>query len=119
MESCPACKAERKEDADICPVCGLSLAETSEGWMIVGRVNDRISADFVLETLKSCNIPAVVISRSGFLGTAGLPLVPFHSNGGGQFEISVPAERFEEAEEIFRMTVGSSDNDPEAEGQEN
>ncbi len=115
MESCPACKAERKEDADVCPVCGLARSDNQEGWMIVGSVNDRISADFVLETMKSCNIPAVVISRSGFFGTAGLPLTPFHSVGSGEFEISVPAEYKEEAEEIFNMTVGSTTDENETE----
>ena len=111
MESCPACKAERKEDADVCPVCGLARTETREGWMVIGSVNDRISADFVLETLKSCGIPGVVMSRSGFFGNAGLQLIPFHSVGSGEFEISVPAEHKEEAEEIFQMTVGTSSDD--------
>lgn len=105
MASCPACKAEVKEDATHCSVCGEPLTN-EEGWVTIGSVDTRITADFVFETLKSYEIPAVVLSRSGYFGNFGLTLQPFYSAGHGLFDISVPASHKEEAEDIFKMVTG-------------
>ncbi len=121
MAYCPECKIGFNTDALACPVCGHSMRESSgthraevgaEGtantWVVVGCINDKISADFALETLRSFDIPAILISRAGFFGSAGLLLHPFYDPKAAMFEISVPFDRCEEAVEILDMTVKGS-----------
>ena len=73
---------------------------------MIGTVDNQLSADFAKETLTAYEIPAVVISRSGFFGNIGLPLTSFHKGEPALFEISVPADDAEEAAEILRLTLG-------------
>ncbi|MCB2231244.1 hypothetical protein KQH82_11055 [bacterium] len=76
-------------------------------WILLGMIEDKLSADFARETLITYNIPAVVISKSGFFGNIGLPLNPFYNaNAGSTFEVSVPAEFAEDAAHILDMVVG-------------
>jgi hypothetical protein len=67
-----------------------------------------MSADFAVEVLKSYEISAVVISKSGYFGQVGLTLNPLYSKGSGQFEISVPVSEVEEAIEVLNMALGNS-----------
>ena len=69
-------------------------------------IEDKLSADFAEETLKSYEIPAVVISRSGFFGTVGLPLNPLYSTKSPAFEIRVPEAHVNEAAGILDMALG-------------
>ena len=121
MAFCPECKIGFNTDDPTCPVCGHSIKEsgnlhrtevgddeTENTWVVVGCINDKISADFALETLRSFEIPAILISRAGFFGNAGLPLHPFYDPKAAMFEISVPFDRCEEAIEILDMTVKGS-----------
>jgi hypothetical protein len=78
-----------------------------DGWVLVGRVNDEMSANYARETLKSYDIPAVIFSESGFFGTAGLNLPSPAGKNLGQFQIHVPAEKKEEAEDILNMILGN------------
>jgi hypothetical protein len=78
-----------------------------DSWVVIGTVGDKISADFAREIMESNEIPSVVISKSGFFGTAGLPLVPFYTSESAAFEISVPGEFREDASELLDMTLGS------------
>ncbi|UCD65125.1 MAG: hypothetical protein JSW34_06765, partial [Candidatus Zixiibacteriota bacterium] len=64
------------------------------------------SADFARETLAGSGIPTVIFSRSGFFGNIGLPLNPFYRPGHAAFEISVPEEFAQEAQELLDMTLG-------------
>ncbi len=75
---------------------------------MIGSIDDKISADYAEETLKSYNIPVVVISSAGFFGTAGLTFNPFHGSSQGLFEISVPEEFVEEAVGTLDMILSSS-----------
>ena len=75
---------------------------------MIGSIEDKISSDYAEETLKSYNIPVVVISNSGFFGTAGLALNPFHGSSQGLFELSVPEKFAEEAIGILDMILSSS-----------
>jgi hypothetical protein len=77
-----------------------------EEWVILGMIEDKLSADFAEETLKSYEIPSVVISRSGFFGDVGLPLNPIYSTKAPSYEIRVPAMHAEEAVGILDMTLG-------------
>ena len=60
----------------------------------------------LIKTFKSYNIPAVIISKSGFFGDIGLPLGTFYKPGVGLFEVSVPKEYVEETEDILNMILG-------------
>ena len=73
---------------------------------MIGTVDNQLSADFAKETLTVYEIPAVVISRSGFFGNIGLTLTSFHSGARELFEISVPAAYQDEAMEVLEATLG-------------
>jgi len=105
---CPKCKTELGDDVTECYVCGSDLLTGDSGWVVLGTIEDKISADFARETLETYEIPAVVFSRSGFFGQAGLPLNPFYSSQSASFEVSVPSEHAEEAAGILDMAVGDN-----------
>ncbi len=97
------------QDVQTCYVCGNDpTKDTSEEdqWVMLGIVDDKLHADLAEETLKSCKIPAVVLSKSGFFGNIGLVLNPFYTNSTPAFEISVPSQYLEEATDILDMTLG-------------
>ena len=110
MAFCPACKAEWDPETLQCPICGRDLGEDEENveqpWVVIGTIADKISADFARETLKTYEIPAVIVSKSGYFGTVGLTLTHFYSGGQALFEVSVPPSHLEEADELLRMTIG-------------
>jgi hypothetical protein len=105
---CPACKAEWDSQSTECPICGRDFAvdTAEEPWIVIGTIADKISADFARETLRAYEIPAVVVSKAGFFGTAGLTMTHFYSGAAALFEVSVPPQHREEAEELLQMTVG-------------
>jgi hypothetical protein len=105
---CPKCNAELEEGITTCYVCGAELDESvdDDNWVRLGYIENKISADFAKETLKSYDIPAVVFSRSGFFGNAGLPLPTFFTSKPMMYEISVPAVCAQEAVDILNMTLG-------------
>jgi len=107
MAFCPICKSEMENDSKYCKVCGFEKNEDSETkWIFLGLIEDKMSADFAKETLKQYNIPVVIFSKSGFFGDAGLPLNPFYSYSSGQYEVSVPDDFVEEANDILSITLG-------------
>lgn len=114
MASCPACNKEWPNDVTLCPICGRDLTESgdthtaddSEGWLMIGSVPDKVTADFAKETLAAYEIPAVVMSRSGYFGQIGLTLTSFYSGQAEQFEVSVPVAHREEASELLAATLG-------------
>lgn len=107
MAFCSECNVELKPGDESCFVCGKKIeSDAGKAWVMIGSVGDKISADFAKATLESQNIPVVVISKSGFFGTAGLPLIPFYSPESAMFEVSVPVSFSEEASTVCRMTLG-------------
>ncbi len=104
---CPECKTEWQQSMTNCPVCSHELSgATGSEWTLLGSVSDKMSADFARETLLSYEIPAVVISKSGFFGQAGLTFNNFYQPGSGLFEISIPSEHVPEATEVMNMVLG-------------
>ncbi len=107
MVYCHECKMELKGDPSTCYICGSVLcADEDTDWVVIGSVESKMYADFVRETLKSCHIPAIVISKSGFFGNVGLPLNPFYKARSGFFDIMVPLVHKTDAVETLDMTVG-------------
>ncbi len=76
-------------------------------WIVIGYVGDKLTADFVMESLESYEIPAVLNSKSGFLGAIGLSSIesPFSGNVAA-YEILTIAEKVEEACDIAGMVAG-------------
>jgi len=105
---CPDCKAEWMPQTEDCPICGRDLADEKHDseWILLGTIEDKVSADFARETLTTYEIPAVIVSKSGFFGAIGLTLHSFYSGQAGLFEVSVPSDDVEEAAEILTMTLG-------------
>ena len=107
MAFCPECNAPLEGNPDRCYICGSPVVSDEDSkWVLVGIVQSKVFADMARETLKSCEIPAVVLSRSGFFGNVGLPLNPFYKSESAAFEVSVPTEFYEEAIEVLDATLG-------------
>lgn len=111
MAYCPVCKTEWADDMSECPVCAREIQASentpdNDGWVVLGFVSDKISSDYAKEVLDSYEIPAVVFSKSGFFGQAGLMFQGFYKSGTQAFEISVPVECVEEATGILDMVLG-------------
>lgn len=93
-----------------CYICGCdpkTVFAVDDEWVILGIIDDKLHADFAEETLKSCKIPAVVLSKSGFFGSIGLLFNPIYTNTTSAFEISVPSQYLEEATDVLDMTLGN------------
>jgi len=91
-----------------CQICGRELQADNESadFVVIGSVPDQVTADFAREVLESCEIPAIIRSRSGFFGTAGLTLPSFYNSGAAQFELMAPGSLVEEANEILTEALG-------------
>jgi hypothetical protein len=97
MTECPICSAELTQEVE----------EESQGaWVKLGAIEDRFSADYARAVLDSYDIPAVVISKSGFFGQVGLTFHSFYKSGSLLFEVSVPVEYVEEAAGVLDMAIG-------------
>ena len=106
---CPVCQNEWADDINICPICGKDLEKAADQkWVIIGTIEDKMSADLAREALKDKEIPAVIFSRSGFFGDVGLPLRPFYKAGAAAFEVSVMTADIEEAKAILEMILGEN-----------
>jgi hypothetical protein len=82
-------------------------------WVAIAEVDNRTLAEFAVNGLKSYDIPAVLDSRAGFLGAAGMQLRSFHSGKTDMFRILVPPDREEEASEVVKIFL-SGDAETEA-----
>lgn len=103
---CPKCKNEIDELVATCNICGEKLVRGEIEWVVLGHIEDKISSDFAREIMKSYKIPAVVISKSGFFGDAGLSFGAFFSSKSMLYEVMVPEPYMIEAKEVMEMTLG-------------
>jgi len=108
---CRDCKIEWEDKLQGCPVCGSELGAKSDEdkttWVMLGSIEDNMSAEFAKEVLASYEIPSVVISKSGYFGQVGLTFATFYKPGASLFEISVPSHCVEEAADILTMAIGN------------
>ncbi len=107
MMLCPKCNKEYSDEISVCSECNTQLVK-AEDWVIIGYIQDKLSSDFAIESLKTSEIPAVSISNSGFFGNIGLPLNSIFGPKEALFEISVPLSCKDEAIEILGITIGES-----------
>jgi hypothetical protein len=103
---CPKCNIDLVNGAEDCHICGWETETVQPEWVEIGSVDNRMMADLARETLKSMGIVAVVMSRDGFFGDAGLVFSPFFKAGGARYTIRVAAAQKDEAEETLQMTIG-------------
>lgn len=87
--------------------------EIRSDWVVVGEAENRTIAEFAVNGLRSYDIPAVLDSRPGFLGSAGLALRSMRTGKLEMFRILVPREYKDEAEEMVGMFLGG-ESDPDA-----
>ena len=80
--------------------------EIRSDWVVIGEAENRTIAEFAVNGLRSYDIPAVLDSRPGFLGSAGLALRSMRTGKVETFKIMVPGEFQEEAEEMIKMFLG-------------
>jgi hypothetical protein len=86
-------------------------AHIRSNWVAVGEAPNRTVAEFAVNGLKSYDIPAIIDSRPGFLGTAGMQLRSLRTGKVDMFRILVPAEYEEEAKEVVKIFLGGDDSD--------
>lgn len=86
-------------------------AHVRPNWVAVGEVPNRTLAEFAVNGLKSYDIPAIIDSRPGFLGTAGMQLRSLRTGKVDMFRILVPAEYEEEAKEVVKIFLGGGESD--------
>ncbi len=86
-------------------------AHVRSNWVEIGEAPNRTIAEFAVNGLKSYDIPAIIDSRPGFLGTAGMQLRSLRTGKVDMFRILVPAEYEEEAKEVVKMFLGGGDSD--------
>jgi hypothetical protein len=89
--------------------------ETAVQWVVVGETESRTLAEFAVDGLKSYEIPAVLDSRPGVLGTAGLPMRSIRDGHLEAFKIMVPDQYAEEAAGLVTMFLGGGEGIPDDE----
>lgn len=86
-------------------------AHIRPNWVAVGEAPNRTIAEFAVNGLKSYDIPAIIDSRPGFLGTAGMELRSLRTGKVDMFRILVPAEYEEEAKDVVKIFLGDDESD--------
>lgn len=108
MGLCPVCNSSFADEVTTCPVCNADIDSDSDNqgkWLVLGVFKDPVSAGLAHETLLNADIPAVLFSKAGFFGAAGLAMNPFYNPTHGMYEISVPVDMFEDATEIINAIM--------------
>ncbi len=84
-------------------------AGTTTVWVAVGETDNRTLAEFAINGLRSYEVPAVLDSRPGVLGTAGLPMRSIRDGHLVTFRIMVPEEFAAEAAELVKVFLGGGE----------
>jgi hypothetical protein len=87
-------------------------------WIVIGETESRTVAEFAINGLKAYEIPAVLDSRAGALGSAGLSMRSLRTGKLETFRILVPPEFAEEGSEVINIFIGgehTGENEPNTE----
>ena len=122
MPFCPKCRYEYKEGIFTCPDCGIELVsvlsgEDEEGlrtsadseafkdWVVIGNLRSWYLAEMTVHGLRAKNIPAVVLSHSGFFGQ--LEFTGFSGfRTAGAYSLLVPMEYVADADKEAETILG-------------
>jgi hypothetical protein len=80
-------------------------------WVVVAEERNRTVAEFAVNGLRSYDIPAVLDSRPGFLGIAGLPLRSIRTGKLDMFRIMVPPDFADEAREVVKIFLRADEDE--------
>ncbi|MBU1320647.1 MAG: hypothetical protein KKG33_02875 [candidate division Zixibacteria bacterium] len=131
MPHCPICKCDLDDTVSACPFCGSDVLDDLEGIGDAGVGNpaaegdvttdgdvdldtavllcksySRFNTEFLIETLKSAQIPYYCRIIGGLYGRGMPGTVSIFGSRAADAEIYVPPEYHEDAEEIRRQTLG-------------
>ena len=120
MPFCPNCKYEYEASVTYCPDCELELVpsmpvpedetiDASTGyddWVELARFTSQPSADMLLETLQTQNIPSVILSSAGHFGQTGQMGTDSFRPVGGGFTLMVPEDFVREADQEAMGVLG-------------
>jgi len=131
MPHCPVCKCDLDDTVSACPYCGSDVLDDPEGIDGAGDSNpaeegdiksegdvdldtavllcktySRFNTEFLIETLKSAQIPYYCRIIGGLYGRGMPGTVGIFGSRATDAEIYVPLEYHEEALEIRRQTIG-------------
>jgi hypothetical protein len=112
MPFCPKCRYEYRPDISVCPDCNekllsylpdLSVSEArddsanSRNWIPLARFDSQITAEMIIDVLRSKGLPAVLLSGAGYFGLTGqMGLGSFRSIGGA-YTVMVSKDSADEA----------------------
>jgi len=114
------CRYEYEETTEVCPDCGAKLVEELppleddsadddaieyEDWIEIGRLSSQQMAQMALEALRSKNIPAVILSGTGYFGQSGLEGAAILSKS-DSYKLMVTAEFVEDADNEMETLLG-------------
>lgn len=121
MPYCPKCKYEYRPGIEICPDCDERLVYSLPDevladepdiyavytdWLPIARLVSLQYAQMVVEGLKTKNIPAIVLSDTGYLGqTVHFGIGALRLSGGGAL-VLVPAQFAEDADTEAELMLG-------------
>jgi hypothetical protein len=115
---CPECRYEYKTGVTTCPDCGATMVATLpekdpeneaaryQNWVHVARLTSSISAQMLLDVLRSKNIPAVILSGSGHFGQTGQMGPSSFRPIDGAYSLMVPQEFVSDADAEAEALLG-------------
>jgi len=122
MPFCPECRYEYRENVATCPDCGATLVaslpvgaeeksgpfdrdKAREDWVEIGNLPSWELSEMVLQGLRAKGIPAVVLSRAGYIGQFGLgDFATLRS--AGEYSLRVPNEYAADADKEAELILG-------------
>jgi hypothetical protein len=118
MPFCPSCKYEYEQGVGICPDCGVNLVEALEvegpadidepefDWVPMARIMSEQVAEMVVEAFQAKDIPALLISGTGYFGQAGVMGPSSYQAIGGGYTILVSRDAVDDADKEGEVILG-------------
>lgn len=121
MPFCPKCRYEYEWGIGECPDCGVRLVEVLQDvpkednpaeakeykeWIQLARLTSQYYAEMVVDGLRAKDIPAVVMSGTGYFGATGEMGISAYVPVSGAYSIMVPREFVVEADREAETILG-------------